>query len=115
MGQVEADSGKVRFGHEVRVGYFAQDHHEVLRDVAMTPLDYIWDACPAEPTTFVRGQLGRVLFSGDDVKKPIGTLSGGEAARLIFCRIIVDKPNVLILDEPTTTSISRPSPPSWRA
>ena len=54
-----------------------------------------------EPTTFVRGQLGRVLFSGSDVEKPIGALSGGEAARLIFGRIIVQKPNVLILDEPT--------------
>ena len=49
----------------------------------------------------MRGQLGRVLFSGEDVKKPIGALSGGEAARLIFCRIIVEKPNVLVLDEPT--------------
>ena len=67
----------------------------------MTPLDYVWDACPAEATTFVRGQLGRVLFSGDDVDKPVGSLSGGEAARLIFCRIIVEKPNVLVLDEPT--------------
>jgi ATPase subunit of ABC transporter with duplicated ATPase domains len=101
MGQVEADDGSVRFGHEVRIGYFAQDHHELLRDAAMTPLDYIWEACPAEPTTFVRGQLGRVLFSGEEVKKPIGALSGGEAARLIFCRIIVDKPNLLVLDEPT--------------
>jgi ATPase subunit of ABC transporter with duplicated ATPase domains len=101
MGKVEADAGTVRFGHEVRAGYFAQDHHEVLRDAAMTPLDYVWEACPSEPTTFVRGQLGRVLFSGEEVKKPIGTLSGGEAARLIFCRIAVEKPNVLVLDEPT--------------
>jgi ATPase subunit of ABC transporter with duplicated ATPase domains len=101
MGQVEANAGVARFGHEVRVGYFAQDHHEVLRDAAMTPLDYVWDACPGEPTTFVRGQLGRLLFSGEDVKKPIGALSGGEAARLIFCRIAVEKPNVLVLDEPT--------------
>ena len=101
MGQVEADAGTVRFGHEARVGYFAQDHHEVLRDAAMTPLDYIWEACPSEATTFVRGQLGRVLFSGEEVKKPIGALSGGEAARLIFCRIVVEKPNMLVLDEPT--------------
>ena len=68
----------------------------------MTPLDYVWEACPARrATSYVRGQLGRVLFSGDDVDKPIGALSGGEAARLIFCRIIVEKPNVLVLDEPT--------------
>ena len=49
----------------------------------------------------MRGQLGRVLFSGDDVEKTVGTLSGGEAARLVFCRIMVEKPNVLVLDEPT--------------
>jgi ATPase subunit of ABC transporter with duplicated ATPase domains len=101
VGEVESDAGTARFGHEARVGYFAQDHHEVLREPTMTPLDYVWEGCPGEPTTYVRGQLGRVLFSGDDVKKPIGALSGGEAARLIFCRLIVEKPNVLVLDEPT--------------
>jgi ABC-type multidrug transport system ATPase subunit len=54
-----------------------------------------------EGTSYVRGQLGRVLFSGDDVEKTIGSLSGGEAARLIFSRLIVEKPNLLVLDEPT--------------
>ena len=98
---VEADCGTVSLGHEVRVGYFAQDHHEVLKNAQMTPLDYLWEACPGEGTAFVRGQLGRVLFSGDDVEKPIGSLSGGEAARLIFGRLIVERPNLLVLDEPT--------------
>ncbi|HEX7603890.1 MAG TPA: ATP-binding cassette domain-containing protein [Polyangiaceae bacterium] len=101
MGRLAADAGTVRWGHEVRAGYFAQDHHELLPDPAKTPLDYLWDACPSEATTYVRGQLGRVLFSGQDVEKPIGALSGGEAARLIFGRIAVEKPNVLVLDEPT--------------
>jgi ABC-type multidrug transport system ATPase subunit len=50
---------------------------------------------------FVRGQLGLVLFSGDEAHKPVGTLSGGEAARLVFARLAVEKPNVLVLDEPT--------------
>ncbi|MEO8876383.1 MAG: ABC-F family ATP-binding cassette domain-containing protein [Polyangiaceae bacterium] len=101
MDDVSADEGTVRFGHETKVGYFAQDHGELLPGPDVSPLDFIWDACPTEPTTYVRGQLGRVLFSGDDVEKPIGALSGGEAARLIFGKIIVKKPNVLILDEPT--------------
>ncbi|MEO8798060.1 MAG: ABC-F family ATP-binding cassette domain-containing protein, partial [Polyangiaceae bacterium] len=101
MNDVEADAGSVKLGHETKVGYFAQDHSELLPGPNVTPLDYLWDACPTEPTTYVRGQLGRVLFSGEDVEKPIGALSGGEAARLIFGRIIVQKPNVLILDEPT--------------
>jgi ATPase subunit of ABC transporter with duplicated ATPase domains len=100
-GHLEADEGTVRFGHEVRVGYFAQDHHELLRHEAMKPLDYVWEGCPGEGTSYVRGQLGHVLFSGGDVDKPVGSLSGGEAARLIFCRIIVERPNVLVLDEPT--------------
>jgi ABC-type multidrug transport system ATPase subunit len=101
MSELDADVGAVKFGHEVRASYFAQDHHDLLRNESMTPLDYVWEACPGEGTSYVRGQLGRLLFSGDDVMKPIGALSGGEAARLIFARIIVEKPNVLVLDEPT--------------
>jgi ATPase subunit of ABC transporter with duplicated ATPase domains len=101
MNVLPSDAGGVRLGHEVRAGYFAQDHHELLRNATMTPLDYLWEAIPAEGTAFVRGQLGRVLFSGSDVEKPIGSLSGGEAARLVFCRIIAERPNVLVLDEPT--------------
>jgi ABC-type multidrug transport system ATPase subunit len=85
----------------VRLGYFAQDHHELLGSDKQTPLEYIWDAVPSEGTATVRGMLGRVLFSGDDVMKAVGSLSGGEAARLIFCKIIAEKPNVLVLDEPT--------------
>ena len=93
--------GGVKWGHETRVGYFAQDHHEALVDPKATPLDVIWNAVPKAETAFVRGALGRVLFSGDDVQKKVGALSGGEAARLVFCRIMVEKPNVLVLDEPT--------------
>ncbi len=101
VGAIDADRGKTRFGHETRVGYFAQDHHELLKNETMTPLEYVWEACPSEPTTYVRGQLGRMLFSGQDVEKPISALSGGEAARLIFAQLAVRKPNVLVLDEPT--------------
>ncbi len=61
----------------------------------------MWAACPKEGTAYVRGQLGRVLFSGQDVDKRIGSLSGGEAARLVFGRLMAEKPNVLVLDEPT--------------
>jgi ATPase subunit of ABC transporter with duplicated ATPase domains len=101
MSRLEADEGGVRFGHEVRPGYFAQDHHELLADASTTPLDYLWEAVPTEGTAYVRGQLGRMLFSGTDVEKSVGSLSGGEAARLIFSRIIAEKPNLLVLDEPT--------------
>jgi ATPase subunit of ABC transporter with duplicated ATPase domains len=100
-GNLDADAGSVKWGHETRVGYFAQDHHEALVDPKATPLDVIWNAVPKAETSFVRGALGRVLFSGDDVQKKVASLSGGEAARLVFCRIMVEKPNVLVLDEPT--------------
>jgi ATPase subunit of ABC transporter with duplicated ATPase domains len=101
LDRVAADAGDVRWGHEARVGYFAQDHREVLADPEVTALDFLWAARPQESTAFVRGHLGRVLFSGDDVKKKVGMLSGGEAARLIFGRLMAEGPNVLVLDEPT--------------
>ncbi|MDF2692850.1 MAG: ybiT [Labilithrix sp.] len=91
----------MKWGHETRVGYFAQDHHDTLVDPNATPIDVIWNTVPKAETSYVRGQLGRVLFSGEDVHKKVSALSGGEAARLVFCRIMVEKPNVLVLDEPT--------------
>jgi ATPase subunit of ABC transporter with duplicated ATPase domains len=100
-GNLEQDAGSVSWGYETHVGYFAQDHHELLADGSATPLKIIWDTIPQEGTSTVRGHLGRVLFSGEAVNKPVSALSGGEAARLIFCRIMVQKPNVLVLDEPT--------------
>jgi ATPase subunit of ABC transporter with duplicated ATPase domains len=100
-GRLEMDAGAVRWGHEVRLGYFAQDHREVLDDPEATPLEVMRAALPTEPESGVRGRLGKMLFSGDDVHKRVGLLSGGEAARLLFCRIMADAPNVLLLDEPT--------------
>jgi ATPase subunit of ABC transporter with duplicated ATPase domains len=101
VGAVPQDAGKVEWGYEARAGYFAQDHKEQLGSSKQTVEAWLWDLCPGEPIGFVRGQLGAVLFSGDEVKKKISSLSGGEAARLIFARHVVEKPNVLVLDEPT--------------
>jgi ATPase subunit of ABC transporter with duplicated ATPase domains len=99
--RLEADAGRVRWGHEVRPGYFPQDHREVLTDGEATPFSILDAACPGESPTFVRGQLGRVLFSGEEAGKKVRLLSGGESARLIFALLSVAKPNVLVLDEPT--------------
>jgi ABC-type multidrug transport system ATPase subunit len=101
MGETEADSGKVEWGYETHPGYFSQDHHELPKGSKQSVEAWLWESVPAEPIGFVRGNLGMVLFSGDDVKKPIGSLSGGEAARLVFCKLAVTKPNILVLDEPT--------------
>ena len=99
--RLDADAGEVKWGHEVRVGYFAQDHREILTNPEATALDTLWAVRPKEGNAFVRGHLGRVLFSGEDVNKKVGQLSGGEAARLVFGTIAADQPNVLVLDEPT--------------
>jgi ABC-type multidrug transport system ATPase subunit len=101
MGDVDADAGKVEWGYEARPGYFSQDHNEVPKGSKQTVEAWLWESVPGEPIGFVRGNLGLVLFSGDDVKKPVGSLSGGEAARLVFCKLSVTRPNVLVLDEPT--------------
>ncbi|HEX5716081.1 MAG TPA: ATP-binding cassette domain-containing protein [Thermoanaerobaculia bacterium] len=101
VGEVEADAGRIEWGYETYPGYFSQDHNEVPKGSKQTVEAWLWEAVPGQPIGFVRGNLGMVLFSGDDVKKPLGGLSGGEAARLVFCKLSVTKPNVLILDEPT--------------
>ncbi len=99
--RLEPNAGRIAWGHETHLGYFAQDHKDLLTDPKLTPLEFVWEACPAEGTAFVRGRLGRMLFSGDEVDKSVAALSGGEGARLIFCRMMVESPNVLLLDEPT--------------
>ncbi len=100
-GNLEADSGKYMWGVHANLGYFAQDHHELLTDPKLTPLDFVWSAAPHEGSSTVRGQLGRMLISGEEVDKKVTSLSGGEAARVIFARLALQKPNILLLDEPT--------------
>lgn len=99
--RLEASEGKFEWGHQASIGYFAQDHSDLLKNPRETPLNFVWDACPRETTNYVRGQLGRMLFSNDEVDKAVSALSGGEAARVMFARLMVEKPNVLVLDEPT--------------
>jgi len=101
VGELAADAGEVKWGYETHPGYFAQDHYEQFEDPDRKAIEWIWDACPGASPGFVRGELGLVLFSGDEADKRLGTLSGGEAARLVFCRLAIQKPNVLVLDEPT--------------
>jgi ATPase subunit of ABC transporter with duplicated ATPase domains len=101
VGELAPDSGELRWGHEVRTGYFAQDHRQAFEGTDATVESWLAAACPGETVGAVRSRLGKVLFSGDEVEKRLSALSGGEAARLLFARLAVDQPNVLVLDEPT--------------
>jgi ATPase subunit of ABC transporter with duplicated ATPase domains len=98
--QFPIDGGEVRWGHEVAVGYFAQDHGESITK-GMTAIDWLWQFDPAATQQELRGLMGQMLFSGEDALKPTRALSGGESARLIFCKLMLQKPNFLVLDEPT--------------
>jgi ATPase subunit of ABC transporter with duplicated ATPase domains len=95
------NGGQVIWGHEVSVGYFAQDHTDSFTKDNTTSLDWLWQFDPSANQQELRGLMGQMLFSGDDATKPTRALSGGETARLIFCRLMLQKPNFLVLDEPT--------------
>jgi ATPase subunit of ABC transporter with duplicated ATPase domains len=96
------DSGNVIWGHEVTVGYFPQDFgYTIDKSKGISALDWLWQFKPQAPQEEIRAALGQMLFSGEDALKPTSGLSGGECARLIFCRLMIQKPNFLVLDEPT--------------
>jgi len=94
------NGGIVNWGHEVSVGYFAQES-TVSKAKGLTTIEWLHQFNPAATQEELRGLLGQMLFSGDDALKPTRALSGGEVARLIFCKLMLQKPNVLVLDEPT--------------
>jgi ATPase subunit of ABC transporter with duplicated ATPase domains len=96
----DVDAGLVVWGHEVAVGYFAQDHSDSIRR-GTTVIEWLHEFDPQASQEELRGLLGQMLFSGEDAVKRTDALSGGEAARLIFCRLMLQKPNLLVLDEPT--------------
>src|SRR5437762_3205018 len=96
----DRDAGKLRWGHEVSVGYFPQDHTGAI-EKGMTVVEWLHQFDPDAGRQEIHGLLGQMLFSGEEGLKPTEALSGGETARLLFCRIMLQKPNVLVLDEPT--------------
>ena len=98
--QDDIDAGTVRWGHEVSVGYFPQDHTGAI-EKGMTAVDWLHQFDPGASRQEIHGLLGQMLFTGEEGHKPTEALSGGETARLLFSRMMLQKPNVIVLDEPT--------------
>lgn len=101
MGDYTPESGKVKWSENANIGYCAQDHAHLFKQ-KMTVLDWMmqWKK-PSDDEQSVRGVLGRMLFSQDDIAKPVSILSGGEKGRMVFGKLILQRPNILVMDEPT--------------
>ena len=97
---VKPKEGNVQWGHNIKYEYFAQDHHELVTGNAST-VDWLMNITNIHIQETIRKALARMLFIKDEALKSVSALSGGEATRLLFAKIILNKPNVMILDEPT--------------
>lgn len=100
-GDLEVDYGTIKWTDKANPGYFAQDHaHDFSQDTSLTDWMVNWRR-EGDDDQKVRSILGRLLFSGDDVKKSVQVLSGGEKGRMLFGKLMLQRPNVLLMDEPT--------------
>ena len=99
VGQIPFIKGEKRFGANVEVGYYDQTQSKLTPSNSV--LDELWNDFKLTPEVEIRNRLGAFLFSGDDVKKSVGMLSGGERARLLLAKLSMENNNFLILDEPT--------------
>ncbi len=101
VGEFEPDSGIVKWSENANLGYYAQDHADAFdQDMKLFEWMSRW-ARPGDDDQVVRGTLGRMLFSRDELEKSVKVLSGGEQGRMLFGRLMLQRPNILIMDEPT--------------
>lgn len=100
MGEIKPDAGKIKWGEGATWSYYPQDYHDEI-PAGSTALDWLMEYMKDEGHQFVRGLLGRMLFSGDESMKSTDALSGGEAARLLMARMMMQKNPILVFDEPT--------------
>ncbi|HQZ02132.1 MAG TPA: ABC-F family ATPase [Thauera sp.] len=107
LGGLEPQKGRVKWAEKAKPGYYAQDHSaDFAEDMSLTdwiaPYSRITAAATGEDNeTLLRGTLGRLLFSGDEVRKSVKVISGGEQGRMLFGKLMLSRPNVLLMDEPT--------------
>ena len=99
VGQLDRTEGRIDYGYHVEIGYYDQENRRLTEDA--TVLEELSMTYPAMTNTELRSALARFLFTGDDVMKRVGDLSGGERARLTLCKLILRSVNLLVLDEPT--------------
>lgn len=100
-GLLEPDKGSVESGHQVLINYFPQNHAELIdKKDTVSSFDWLKSRHSSTYDQEIRSALGKMLFGGDDAFKPVGTLSGGETARLIIAGMMMSNHNLLILDEP---------------
>ncbi|WP_337881342.1 ABC-F family ATPase [Rheinheimera sp.] len=101
VGDEPVSGGTVKWSENVNIGYYAQDHaHEFEADMSLFDWMSQWKQ-PSDDEQAIRGILGRLLFSQDEIKKSVKVLSGGEKGRMLFGKLMLQRPNILIMDEPT--------------
>jgi ATPase subunit of ABC transporter with duplicated ATPase domains len=100
IGELQADAGSIKWGDNASWSYYPQDFHTEIKE-GFTALDWLMQYMVDEGHQFVRGLLGRMLFSGDESLKSTEALSGGETARLLMARMMMQKNPILVFDEPT--------------
>jgi ATPase subunit of ABC transporter with duplicated ATPase domains len=101
VGELAPDQGQFKWSENATIGYYAQDHAADF-DKDLTVFEWMsqWQQ-PGDDEQTIRGVLGRLLFGQDDIKKKVGVLSGGEQGRMLFGKLMLQRPNILVMDEPT--------------
>jgi len=101
VGELTPDTGEVKWSENSEVGYFAQDHAEDFAE-NLTLIEWMgqWRK-DSDDDQAIRGTLGRLLFSADDINKSVKVISGGEQGRMLFGKLILQKNNIMVMDEPT--------------
>ncbi len=101
MGEIEADSGEFKWGQTITTSYFPNDNSKFFEGLDINLIDWLRQYSKEKSETYIRGFLGRMLFSGEEALKEVSVLSGGEKVRCMLSRMMLSEANVLILDQPT--------------